>query len=66
MPFVQEYPKYKFHKDREAVLVKTKEEDEKLGTDWKNSPKDFEPDHPLLEDDNDESIVKKGRSKKEK
>jgi hypothetical protein len=78
MPHIQEYPKYKFHPDKASVLVKTKEEEDKLGADWTNSPKDFpqvsEPncEDPYSEDEteiireNGEEIVKKSRSKKEK
>ncbi len=77
MPHIQEYPKYKFHPDKASVLVKTKEEEDKLGADWTNSPKDFpqvsEPSSdPYSEDETEiiredgEEIVKKSRSKKEK
>lgn len=35
------YPKWLYHKEEEPMLVKSKEQHEALGDEWKESPADF-------------------------
>lgn len=37
------YPKWLYHQKKEAVIVKSKEEHEKLGSEWAESPADLKP-----------------------
>lgn len=34
----QEFPKYKYHAEKESVVVHSKEHEEALGSDWADSP----------------------------
>jgi hypothetical protein len=36
------YPKWLYHKDKEALIVKSEDEHKALGDEWAESPADFE------------------------
>lgn len=36
-----EYPKWKFHPEKEAVIVQSQKEERKLGPDWADSPAEY-------------------------
>ena len=38
---MQEYPKYKYHREKDTVVVESSQEEKKLGKDWVDSPAEF-------------------------
>lgn len=36
-----EYPKWKYHPNKEAIIVHSKQEERKLGSAWVDSPADY-------------------------
>jgi hypothetical protein len=46
------YPKFLYHRDYEPLLVKTEEQEKKLGAGWEDSPAKFDVvSHPEKKDD---------------
>jgi len=60
-----EFPKFKYHETKDAVVVKDADEEKALGTEWANSPAEFgvvtcpNPDEELLKQA--EKLDKKGK-----
>ena len=50
------FPKWKYHKEKKAVVVNSAEEEEALGKGWADSPADFQakPAPPVVEEEAEE------------
>src|ERR1700761_7675151 len=61
------YPKYKYHSEKEPVVIQNEEQEERLGDEWKDSPADHGIiTQPSIEDQFDiDSKLKKGSSPSE-
>lgn len=60
------YPKWKYHRDFEPMLVKTEEQEKKLGPEWKDSPAAFGIEtHPATaQEELDPTIPRAKKAKK--
>jgi hypothetical protein len=38
-----DYPKWKYHSEKPAVVIDSAEQETSLGAEWKDSPAEFEP-----------------------
>lgn len=46
---MDQYPKWKYHATKDAVIVKDEAEEKALGKGWKDSPAEFAKDEPKKE-----------------
>ena len=62
---MEHFPSWRYHRDKEPVLVKNHEEEKALGSGWVDSPAKFK-DHslPTEEPVQDTSSKRKGKRKK--